>query len=74
MKKLFAVVAVAALALTSAAPVVQAAQPTASQIHKPGHSNVHKVATKKKTTSKSKATKKKVSSKARPAVGTPKKA
>jgi len=65
MKKLFAVVAVAALALTSAAPVVQAAE-RATQIHKSGHSNVHKVAQKKKA--KAKPTKKKVS-KAQHSVG-----
>ena len=68
MKKLFAVVAVAALALTSAAPVVQAASSTA-QMHKPAHSNVHKVAQKKKA--KAKTTKKKASN-TLPAVGAPK--
>jgi len=62
MKKLFAVVAVAALALTSVVPLAQAAVPTTHktghQVHKRGHSNIHKVAQKK---SKSKSTKKRVS-------------
>jgi len=71
MKKLFAVVAVAALALTSAVPVVQAA-PTTTSIHKTAKPHVHKVTTKKKTT-KPTNSKKKVS-KAKPAAGTPKKA
>jgi hypothetical protein len=59
MKKLFAVVAVAAFALTWAVPMAQAAA-SATQIHKSGDSNVHKAAQKKKTT-KSKSTKKKAS-------------
>jgi hypothetical protein len=62
MKKLFAVVAVAALALTSVVPLAQAAAPsthkTSHQVHKRGHSNIHKVAQKK---TKSKSTKKRVS-------------
>ncbi len=66
MKKLFAVVAVAALALTSVVPLAQAApsthkpttHKTSHQVQKRGHSNIHKVAQKK---SKSKSTKKRVS-------------
>jgi hypothetical protein len=61
MSKLFAVVAVAALALTVAVPAVQAA-PSTAQIHKTGHSNVHKVATKKTTKAKTKSVKKKAAS------------
>ncbi|MEJ0070791.1 MAG: hypothetical protein WDO24_20970 [Pseudomonadota bacterium] len=57
MKKLFAAVAISALALTSVVPMVQAAEST-TQIHKVANPQVHKVATKKKA--KSKSTKKKV--------------
>jgi hypothetical protein len=76
MKKLFAAVAVAALALTSAAPVVHAAD-RVTQIQKTSNPSVVKAATskpKKKTASKAAkpAAKKKVT-KAAPA-GTPKKA
>ena len=46
MKKLLAAVAISAFALTSAAPMVQAAQPTG--VHKAQSHNVHKVAQKKK--------------------------
>ena len=47
MRTLLAAVAISALALTSAAPTVQAAERTAG-IHKAESQNVHQVATKKK--------------------------
>ena len=50
MKKLLAAVAISAFALASAAPMVQAAQPTG--VHKAQSHNVHKVAQKKKTPTK----------------------
>jgi hypothetical protein len=59
MKKSFTAVAIAALVLTSAAPMVQAAERT-SQIHQAGNPNVHQIAQKKKA--KSKSAKRKVSS------------
>lgn len=57
MKKLFAAVAISAFALTSAAPMVQAAQPSAG-LYKAENANLHDVATKKK---QKKSSKKKVS-------------
>jgi hypothetical protein len=57
MKKLFAAVAISAFALTSAAPMVQAA-PMAAGLYKAENANLHDVATKKKA---KKGAKKKVS-------------
>ena len=57
MRKLLAAIAVAAFALTSAAPLVQAAEMTTT-MHKPAKAHVHKVAQKKKA---KKSPKKKVS-------------
>ncbi len=53
MKKLLAAVAISALALTSIAPVVQAAERSAG-IHKAQNHGVHKVAQKKKAKSSAK--------------------
>jgi hypothetical protein len=57
MKKLFAAVAIAAFALTSAAPMVQAA-PMAAGLYNAENANLHEVAAKKKA---KKSSKKKVS-------------
>ena len=70
MKKLLAAVAVSALALTSVAPVVQAAERTTG-LYKAEMQNVHKVATPKKKPAKKVASKKKA---AKPAGATPSKA
>ena len=53
MKKLLAAVAISALALTSATPMVQAAERSAG-VHKAQSHGVHKVAQKKKTKSSGK--------------------
>jgi hypothetical protein len=59
MKKLFAAVAIAAFALTSAVPAVQAAE-RSTGLTKVENATLHQVATKKKTSTK-KPAKKKVS-------------
>jgi hypothetical protein len=59
MKKLFAAVAIAAFALTSAAPMVQAA-PMSAGLYNAENANLHEVAAKKKakkSSSKKKVTK-----------------
>ena len=52
MKKLLAAVAISALALTSAAPMVQAAERTTG-LTKVENQSIHQVATQKKSTKKS---------------------
>ncbi len=63
MKKLLAAVAISALALTSAAPTVQAAE-RAAGVYKAENSGVHQIAQKKKAKSTRPTSKKKVTKKA----------